>query len=103
MLYKTMILELLQQRPQMHERLRQNRELLPALEMYATEMKTSHQAWQELLSELRPDSDPSQIASEAREIALKELEDRLPAASNEQEPLSLDDAMAYIRRPTPRE
>ena len=32
MQYKTIVLELLQQRPEMHEQLRQNRKLLPTLE-----------------------------------------------------------------------
>ena len=37
MQYKTIILELLEQRPQMHEELRQSRKLLPTLEFYASE------------------------------------------------------------------
>jgi hypothetical protein len=46
---------------------------------------------------------PSQIASEAIEKALEELEDRLPFASDrdENEALSLK-AMAYVRRHTSR-
>ena len=104
MQYKTIILELLQQRPQMHEQLRKNRKLLPTLELYAKELKTSHEAWKELLSQLRPGSDQSQIASEALEMALKELEDRLPSESppDDNEALFLDAAMAFIRRPTSR-
>ena len=104
MQYKTIILELLQQRPKMHERLRKNRELLSALELYAHELKTSHETWKELLSGLRPGSDQSQIASEALEMALKELEDRLPFAPppKGQEALSLDEAMTFIRSHTSR-
>jgi hypothetical protein len=103
-MYKTIIHELLQQRPQMHEQLRKKRKLLRALDSYARELKTSHQAWKELLSQLRPGSDKSQIASEALEIALKELEERLPSESprKEQEALFLDAAMMFIRRPTSR-
>ena len=41
MQYKTIVLELLQQRPQMHEQLRKDRKLLPALEFYAKELKAS--------------------------------------------------------------
>ena len=81
MQYKTIVLELLQQRPEMHEQLRRTRKLLPTMETYAKELKTSHEAWKETLSQARPGSDPSQIASEAMEMALKELEDRLPSAS----------------------
>ena len=78
--------------------------LLPTLETYAKELKTSHEAWKETLSQAKPGSDPSQIASEAMEMALKELEDRLPSASpqDESEALSLDEAMAFIRRHTSR-
>ena len=103
MQYKTIILELLQQRPEMHNQLRKNRKLLLTLERYAKELKTSHQAWKELLSQAKPGSDPSQIASEALEMALKEMEDRLPTESppNETEPFSLEAAMAFIRRHTP--
>jgi hypothetical protein len=105
MLYKTIIYELLQQRPQMQEELRKNRTLLSALEVYAWELKTSHEAWKELLSGLRPGSDQSQIASEALEMALKELEDRLPFAPppKDQEALSLDEAMSFLRNHTPRD
>lgn len=98
MLYKTIILSLLQGRPQMHERLRKNRKLLPALEFYAKELKSNHEAWKETLLLAMPDSDPSQIASDAMEIALQEMEARLPSASprSEAEVLSLDEAVAFL-------
>ena len=103
MQYKTIILELLKQRPQMHEQLRQSRKLLPALEFYAQELKTSHEAWKETLSQAKLDSDQSQIAGEAMEMALKDMEDRLPTGSpGDKEPLSLDAAMAFIRSHTSR-
>jgi hypothetical protein len=105
MQYKTIILELLQQRPQMHEQLRKERKLLTTLETFARELKTRHEAWKEDLSELRPGSDPSQVAAEAMELALKELvEDRLPPESpaDETETFSLDEAIAFIRSPTSR-
>ena len=47
MQYKTIVLELLQQRPEMHDQLRRNRMLLPTLELYASELKTSHEAWKD--------------------------------------------------------
>jgi hypothetical protein len=102
MLYKTIILEFLQRRPQMHEQLRKNRKLLPALESYARELKSSHESWKEELSQARPGSDPNQIASEAMEIALKELQDRLPSVSPKDgsEALFLDAAMMFTRRHT---
>ncbi len=104
MQYKTIIHEMLQQRPELHSQLRKDCKLLPAMEIYARELKTSHEGWKEVLAGMRPGSDPAQIASEALEIALKELEDRLPSASpeSEHEALSLDEAMAFIRRHTSR-
>lgn len=104
MQYKTIIYELLQQRPQMQEQLRKERKLLTALERYARELRTSHIGWTHLLSKLRPGSDPVQIASEALEIALKELEDRLPSESQqiESEGHFIDAAMLFLRYRTPR-
>jgi hypothetical protein len=106
MQYKTIVLELLQQRPKMHDQLRKDRKLLTTMERYAKELKASHQAWKDLLSDLRPGSDPNQIATEALEIALKEMEDRLPPESprREHEALCLDAAMLFLRsRHTRRE
>jgi len=99
MKYKTIVLELLQQQTELHEQLRITRRLLPTLETCAKELKASHQAWVETLSRQRPGSDQSQIASEALELALKELEDRLPSGSEtgEEEAISFDQAMAYLR------
>ena len=67
---------------------------------YASELKASHEAWKETLSQAKPGSDPIQIASEALEMAIQELENRLHHASpaDESEPLSLDEAMAYVRK-----
>ena len=105
MQYKTIILALLEQRPQMREQLRQNRKLLPTLELYANELKHSHEAWKERLLQAKPEINPSQIAIEAMELALNDLEDRLPSESsqNESEALSLDQVMAHISRHTSRE
>ena len=104
MQYKTMILELLQQRPEMHDQLRKDRKLLPTMEHYARELKASHEAWKEFLSQLRPGATRAQIISEALELALKELEDRLPCESprNDSEAHFLDAAILFVRRHTPR-
>ncbi len=99
--YKTIIFELLQQRQEMYERLRKERMLLPAMEAYAQELKDSHASWTELLLGLRPGSDRSQIAGEALEMALTEIEERLPSASPRNESLSLEAAMAFVRRHSP--
>lgn len=102
--YKTIVLELLQQRQEMHDQLRQRRKLLTTMEQYARELKTSHEAWKETLTRERPGNDQSQIAFEALAMAIRDLEDRLPPASkqSDNEALSLDAAMAFIRSPTSR-
>jgi hypothetical protein len=103
MQYKTIIHEMLQERPQLREQLRKSHKLLPALELYARELKTSHEAWMEMLAQVRPESDPSQIASEALEMALKEMGDHLPSDSRESgDPQVLDAAMLFVRRPMSR-
>ena len=102
--YKTIIYEMLQHRPQMHEQLRKSRKLLPTLERFARELKTSHQAWKQMLWQMRPGSQPSQIASEALEMALKEMEDHLHSELSQDgnEAQVLDAAMLFLRRPTSR-
>jgi hypothetical protein len=103
--YKTIVLELLQQYPELHRELASRKTLLPTLERYAADLKALHNHWTQTLSRERPESAPSQIASEALELALQELRDALPAASapndDSREALSLDAAMAHIRRHTP--
>ena len=105
MLYKTIVHELLQQQTELHEQLRLTRRLKPTLETCAKELKASHEAWKERLSQTRPASDPSQLSSEALEMAIQELVDRLPSGQvvDENEALSLDQAMAYVRNPTSRD
>jgi len=97
--YKTICLGLLEQRPEIYDQLRQNRTLLPTLNRLAGELKARHQAWIQELQATRPGSD-SQIASEAMELAVQEMEDRLSADSQEEAQAFLDAAMAWLR-PTP--
>ena len=81
MQYKTIALELIQEQPELYERLRSSKRLLPAMDAYAIELKASHEAWKDQLGQAKPGSDPSQIAAEALELAIEELRDRLPSAS----------------------
>ena len=74
MQYKTIVLELLKERTELHEQLRLTRRLLPTMETCARELKASHEIWKETLARANPGSDPIQIASEALELALNELE-----------------------------
>ena len=102
MQYKTIVLELLQQQPQIYDQLRKDRKLLTTMEQFARELKTSHEGWTRLLIPLRPGMAPVQIALEALETAVREMEDRLSAASSQDdsEALFLDAAMLFLRHPT---
>jgi hypothetical protein len=103
--YKTIVLELLEQQPQIHDQLRREKKLLLTMETYASELKSSHLAWMEFLTQIRPGSNKHQVSSEALEFALKELKGRMPSASGPDESVSqfLDAAMLFIRNPrTPR-
>ena len=103
MQYKTIIHGLLQQQAEMCAQLRKSHQLLPALELYARELKASHEAWMEMLLQMRPSSDRGQIAGEALEMALKEMGDHLPSDSRESgDPQVLDAAMLFVRRPMSR-
>ena len=102
--YKTIMLTLLQQSPALHHKLRTSKQLLPALDRTASDLKTRHDYWISLLSQERPESAPEQITSEAMEIAVQEMRDALPNGSPQilplPEPCSLDAAMASLRPPT---
>jgi len=105
MLYKTIVLEMLQDRPQLHDELRRQKLLLKTMEFYAGELKSLHEGWKQHMAETRPESDESQIASQALELALQELEDSLPSASSsegEDRP-SLDDLTTFLTAHTPTE
>jgi hypothetical protein len=106
MRYKTMVLELLQdQCPTLHRRLQRERMMLKAVEAYAEVLKTSHDAWSEHLRQAKPHRDPTQIASEALELALAGLKADLPsesaASADRDQTLSLEAAMTFIRSHTP--
>jgi hypothetical protein len=105
MQYKTITLGRIEENPELHERLRQSRTLLSTLEKLAIQLKENHAMWQETLRQARPNSDPIQIASEALEIACKELEGVLASASprTETEALCLDEAMSCLSPHTPPE
>lgn len=102
MQYKTIILELLEQHPLIYTQLQSQRKLLSAVEHYALELKTLHEAWKQQLARAKQGSETSQIASEAMELALEELERSLSSEPQQEdgEP-SLDGVMAFIRRTMP--
>jgi hypothetical protein len=99
MQYKTIVLELLSQHPQIQQQLVSRRTLLPVLERYARELKSKHEHWKARLGQALPGSNHYQIASEALEIALREMEHCLRAdfPPGDREPLTLEGAMAFLR------
>ena len=62
----------------MYDRLIRTRCLLSTLEEYAIQLRNRHLSWKDLLTNANPDRSPDQIASEAREMALKELIKKTP-------------------------
>ncbi len=103
MQYKTIVLELLQEQPELHHQLQASRTLLWALDQYALALKASHESWMERIGQRHPGSDRSQVSGEALEFALREIQERLSSDSkeDEDEPQSLDAAMVFLRRHTP--
>lgn len=102
MLYKTIVLELLEERTELYEQLKNTRMLRSTMESLAMELRNLHLTWRETLTKARPGSEESQIQSEAMELALKNLEDCLPSVSppSADPELSIDAAMAYIKSHT---
>jgi len=102
MQYKTIVLELIRSRPDLHRQLKASKTLLSTVERHATLLKASHEAWIETLRDSRPAMDTAQLSSEALERALKAFEEHLARpASDESETEFLDKAMASIRRKNP--
>jgi hypothetical protein len=101
--FKTIALETLRQYPEVYRKLRENRAVLPALDNYASELKTSHEAWTHQLFRKHPGLSPMQIRSQALELATRELKEHLRSASppSAEDDLSLDDAMNFLRKATP--
>lgn len=89
MQYKTIALSLLEQHPTYYGELTRQRKLLPTMEHYARQLKTSHESWMYQLSQTKRGGDPTQIAGEALELALKDLQESLPSKHSD-----LDDEAA---------
>ena len=68
--YKSIIMELIDDQPELALQLRGKKQMLATIETYAMELKNRHEAWKKELSQTRPGSDPSQIAPEALELAI---------------------------------
>jgi hypothetical protein len=103
MQYKTIVLELIQENSGLYEELRSSKRLLPAIDAYSIELRTSHHIWMEAMALQRPGGDPSQVSSEALELAIHDLTGHLPFASPVAgaNPVSLDGAMNFLRKHSP--
>jgi hypothetical protein len=102
--HKTIVLELIQERQTLHQKLCSSRTLLPTLESYARILKSRHQYWMNELNETEPGRHPTQIASAALTLAVDDLQKTLSADSPPEEDgwePSLDEAITYVRRHTP--
>ncbi|HEX3149322.1 MAG TPA: hypothetical protein VHR66_14710 [Gemmataceae bacterium] len=102
-MYKTLVLQLLRERPKLHDYLKKSGTLLQAMELQAIELKSHHATYKDVIDKMKPGSDSSQVAAEALELALQDLRDRLPneIPADSNEPISLDKIMAYLRGQTP--
>lgn len=102
--YTTIVLTLIEERPSLHEQLRRSRQLLATVHRFAAALKTCQESWKVTLASTQRNSDPIQLASQSLERATQELIESLPtpsAATGETETLSLDAAMAFLRRHMP--
>jgi type II secretory pathway component PulM len=104
MQYKTIAMELIGQRSQLHEKLKRERKLLSTMETIARELKTSHEAISQDLAMEQPQMEASLISSQAMEMALTEMEARMPPVSpkGDGDELSLDQIMATLSNPLSR-
>jgi hypothetical protein len=101
--YQTIVLELIQERQTLHQKLCSSRTLLPTVESYARMLKSRHQYWMDALHETEPAQHPTQIAA-ALTLAVDDLQETLSADSPPEEDgwePSLDEAITYVRRHTP--
>jgi hypothetical protein len=105
MQYRTIVLEIIQQNPTIHDQLRCKRELLATLRLFAIKLRIRHEAWMYMLKKAMPDSEQSQISGEAFEYALLDLKDSLRAKfppEEEEEPFPVEDLMAFVLARTRR-
>ena len=103
MLYRTITLEMIRERPELYEQLRSSKRLLPAMDAYAAELRAAHKVWMETIAWERPGGDPRQVGAEALELAIREMRGRLPSGSTEGEAGSPDATTTLTHPGTPPE
>lgn len=101
MQYKTIVLELIKDRPKLHDQLKSNRALLSTVEAIAVQLRDNHLALVEELQQSRPGSAGFQVKSEAMEIVVQEVQQALQDDSSEADTFSLEEAMEFLRRHAP--
>ena len=79
MLYKTIILQMLEDRPAIYNRLKAERKSLATIEALASELKANQRVILADLKQANPRMDEQQLASQAMEMALADLESALDA------------------------
>ena len=97
MQYKTIVMELLEQNPELYNQLKQDRKLLETIDVMALELKASHEQMIAELAEQQPDVAYSVICSQATEIAIAEVQQRLaPTSDHETGEAMLEQLMASV-------
>ena len=89
--YKTIVLELLQQQPALHEELRSSNCLLSAMNQLAVLLRDLHHQTLADLRRLRSSESQPLLSSEAMELATHQLQQSLLTEDNES--FSLDETM----------
>lgn len=84
MQYKTIVLELLQQRPLACERLKKQRMMLEAVETFSSILKLNHEAIIQEMLEADSAANLVQVTQAAFEIAVNHLEEVLPSDSDQE-------------------
>lgn len=105
MQYKTIILEMLEDRADLYERLRKEGTLLATMERLSGDLKAAHGRFEDDLRQRSPFSSDAQVSSAAMELAVSEMETILDSMEppNDTSAFDLDDAMAFLRKHAPPE
>lgn len=102
MLYKTIILGLMEENPDMETQLPGHRLTPILLEQYANDLQSRHASWKKRLSETSPEASEIQTTSEALELAIRGWQEEFRAGSRPSaDGPTLDGAINYIRLRTP--
>lgn len=100
--YRTIVLRLIQRHQLTYQHLCSSQRLMPTVDLYAEQLKANHHSWNGRLVKANPGYNPVQLQSESLELAIRDLENYLVAhfQANDNNRISLDSAMAFIRART---